>query len=167
MRLVEVGAAVEAAGGGVVEIAFDLGSERRLIGLDGEQVVGAGVAVALAIVALVATASMETSAPSRPPSAPRRFRSAGMAAVSLLLSATASWPSTRREVVAKAETRCSGARPMLLSWLRREVLPSMATKPGLSGQVSRTQAVKASANSSGSMRFIRMVSQRPPGTPWW
>ena len=94
-----------------------------------------------------------------------------MAVVSLLLSATASWPSTRRDVVAKAETRCSGAFPALLSWLRREVLPilgldpGMATKSGLSGQISRTQAVKASENSPGSMRFIRMVSQRPPGTP--
>ncbi|MET3580144.1 hypothetical protein ABID19_003182 [Mesorhizobium robiniae] len=36
------------------------------------------------------------------------------------------------KVVAKAETRCSGDLPALLSWLRREVLPSMATKSGLS-----------------------------------
>ena len=88
-----------------------------------------------------------------------------MAVVSFALSGTASWPSTRRLVVAKAETRWSGALPGARSWLRREVLPSMATRSGLSGQVSRTQAVKAAENRPGSMRFIRMVSQRPPGTP--
>lgn len=41
----------------------------------------------------------------------------------------------------------------------------MATKSGLSGHVSRTQAVKAPANSAGLMRFMSKVSQRPPGTP--
>lgn len=41
----------------------------------------------------------------------------------------------------------------------------MAMNSGLSGQVSRTHAVKQSENRAGSMRFIRMVSQRPPGTP--
>ena len=54
-----------------------------------------------------------------------------MAASSLALSGTASWASTRRAVVAKAETRCSGAAPWLRSWLRREVLPSIATRAGL------------------------------------
>ena len=83
--------------------------------------------------ALVAMASMETSAPLSPSSAPRRSSSTGIAAVSLPCHGTASWPSTRRAVVAKAETRCSGALPVLRSWLRREVLPSMATKSGLLG----------------------------------
>jgi hypothetical protein len=89
-----------------------------------------------------------------------------MAVVSLALSGTASWPSTRRAVVAKAETRCSGGVPVARSWLRREVLPSMATNSGRSGQDARTQAVKAAANRPGLMRFINCVSQRPPGTPW-
>jgi hypothetical protein len=39
-------------------------------------------------------------------------------------------------------------------WLRREVLPSIATKPGWSGQHSATHDVKQSLNSSGSMRFM-------------
>ncbi len=89
-----------------------------------------------------------------------------MAVVSLDLSSTASWPSTSRPVVAKAETRCSAALPAPRSWLRLEVLPSMATKSGRSGQVSRTQAVKQAENVPGSIRFISNVSQRPPGTPW-
>ena len=43
------------------------------------------------------------------------------------LSGTASWPSTRRLVVAKAETRAGAvAPPSARSWLRREVFPSMA-----------------------------------------
>ena len=36
-----------------------------------------------------------------------------------------------------------GALSVLRSWLRREVLPWMATKSNRSGHVSRTQAVKA------------------------
>lgn len=39
---VEINEAVEAIGGSVDEIALDLGSARRLVGLHGEQVVGAG-----------------------------------------------------------------------------------------------------------------------------
>jgi hypothetical protein len=88
-----------------------------------------------------------------------------MAVSSLLLSATASWPSTRRPVVAKAETRCSGPAPSARSWLRREVLPSMATNSGRSGQQARTQSLKQAENSAGLIRFIRIVSQRPVGTP--
>jgi hypothetical protein len=68
-------------------------------------------------------------------------------------------------VVAKAETRCSGAAPAARSWLRREVFPSIATSPALSGQLSRTQSENAAENSAGSIRFIRIVSQRSPGTP--
>ncbi len=64
-----------------------------------------------------------------------------MAVVSLALSGTASWPSTSRVVVAKADTVCRGGVPAARSWLRREVLPSMATRPGHSGQVARTQSV--------------------------
>ena len=54
-------------------------------------------------------ASMETSAPRSPSLGASRSSSDGMAVSSLALSGTASWPSTRREVVAKAETRCSAA----------------------------------------------------------
>jgi hypothetical protein len=114
---------------------------------------------------LVAMASMETSAPFRPSAAPRRSSSGGMAASSLALSGTASAASTSRAVVAKAETRCSGAAPAARSWLRREVLPSMAMSPAFCGQLSRTQSAKAAEKSAGLMRFIRIVSQRSPGTP--
>jgi hypothetical protein len=39
----------------------------------------------------------------------------------------------------------------------------MAMRLALEGQLSRTQAAKASAKSAGLIRFIRMVSQRSPG----
>jgi len=37
-------------------------------------------------------------------------------------------------------------------WRRREVLPSIATRSALSGQLSRTQAAKAAAKSAGTER---------------
>lgn len=78
---------------------------------------------------------------------------------------TASWPSTSLLVVAKAETRCRGALSSPRSWLRRQVLPSMAIRSGRSGQASRTQAVKTAENNAGLTRFMSKVSQRPVGTP--
>src|ERR1700719_3102229 len=95
-------------------------------------------------------ASIETRAPSRS----MRFTSAGIAVISLDFSSVASWPSTKRSIVANADTKCRAFCPRLWSWLRREVLPSMATRSGLSGQHSATHDEKQAANSSGSIRFI-------------
>jgi hypothetical protein len=89
-----------------------------------------------------------------------------MAVNALALLGTASCPSTRRAVVANAETRWIASSPAARSWVRRDVLPSIATKSGRSGQALRTQAVKTAGNSAGLRRFIRIVSQRPPGTPF-
>src|SRR4051812_18388397 len=121
--------------------------------------------IAFAMVGLQAMASMVTSAPSSAPAAASRSRSVGIAFCSQDLSATASWPSTRRSLVAKAETRCSACLPAPRSWLRREVLPSMATSWGASGQVSRTQLMKQVENTSGSTRFISVRSQSAQGMP--
>jgi len=93
---------------------------------------------AAAMAALQAMASMVTMAPANDPLAARRWSRMGMAVSSFDLSATASWPSTSLAVVAKAETRWSGAWPALRSWLRREVLPSIAIRSARSGQTSRT-----------------------------
>ena len=87
----------------------------------------------------------------------------GFAASSAALSGTASCASTRRTVVAKAETRWRGATAAARSWLRREVVPSIATRSAFPGQLSRTQSAKAAAKRPGLIRFIRMVSQRSPG----
>ena len=54
----------------------------------------------------------------------------------------------------------------LRSWLRREVLPSMATRSGRPGQHSATQEEKQAANRSGSIRFITVRSQSAHGMPW-
>ncbi len=88
-----------------------------------------------------------------------------MTATSPALSGMAPWPSTRRLVLANAETRWRGAAPSARPWLRREVLPQVVTNSERPGQASRTQAVKAAENRAGLMRFIRIVSQRPPGMP--
>ena len=75
-----------------------------------------------------------------------------MAVISFDFSSTASWPRTSRLVVANADTRCRAFCPRLRSWLRREVLPSMATSSGLLGQHSATHDEKQAANRSGSIR---------------
>ena len=110
-------------------------------------------------------ASIVATAPSRLRPAASFSSSAGMAVVSLDLSSTASLPSTRRLLVAKAETRCRAARPLDRSWLRRTVLPSMAIASSGSGHEARTQSMKQAANRPGSIRFIMMLSQRPKGNP--
>ena len=112
-------------------------------------------------------ASMVTTAPSRLRPAASFSSNTGMAVVSLVLSSTASCPRTRRLLAAKAETRCSAARPLARSWLRRTVLPSIGDRiDRLLGQQARTQSMKQAANRSGSIRFIMNVSsQRPEGTP--
>ena len=166
MALVDVGVDVERAGRGGGKGGLDLGAQRRSVGLDGEQVVGAGITDGLGDGAVGGDRiDRDQGAPCRPSAAARRSSSAGIAASSLDLSATASWPSTSRAVVAKAETGWIGPASARRSWLRREVLPSIATTSGRSGQASRTRAEKAAWNSPGLIRFIRMVSHRPPGTP--
>ena len=88
-----------------------------------------------------------------------------MAVISFDFSSTASCPSTSRLVVAKADTRCRAFWPRFRSWLRREVLPSIATRPGLSGQHSATHDEKQAANRSGSIRFMTVRNQSAQGMP--
>src|ERR1700692_4657439 len=61
------------------------------------------------MVGLHPMASVETRAPSRS----RRSTRAGTAVISFDFSSTASWPSTSRLLVAKADTRCSALWPVL------------------------------------------------------
>src|SRR3954468_23772903 len=88
---------------------------------------------------------------------------AGMAMISLDLSAPQRWPSTSPCALAQALTRCNGARSCLRSNERRSVLPSMATtsrsKPAAS---EAAQAMKQASNASGSisMNTRRKVSCR-------
>jgi hypothetical protein len=88
-----------------------------------------------------------------------------MAVISFDFSSTASWPSTSRLLVAKADTRCRAFWPVLRLWLRREVLPSIATRSSFSGQHSATHDEKQAMNRSGLMRFITERSQSVHGMP--
>jgi hypothetical protein len=112
MPFIQIGGGVETGGRGVPEEGLDLAAQRRLVGFDGEQIVGPASVMAVAMVALQAMASIVTVAPVKEPAAAKRSSRSGMAASSLDFSSTASWPRTSRPVVAKAETRCSGATPL-------------------------------------------------------
>src|SRR5215217_4709450 len=75
-----------------------------------------------------------------------------MAVISLEVSWTRRWPSTRPCSLAQALTRCKGDRSRLRSNERRSVLPSMAitsrSKPSTS---EPTQAANPRSKASGSM----------------
>ena len=74
-----------------------------------------------------------------------------MATISLDLSATLTWPSTRRWRAAKAETMWMASLPLD----RREVLPSMAITSVDTPVSDATQATKQRWNASAS-RVARM-----------
>ena len=165
MALVEVGEGVELGGRGVLEEGFDLGLQGRLVGLDGEKVIGPGRGDGGGDVRIAGDGIDGDDGPFEGAARRQALEESGMALVSVDFSSTASCPSTSRAEVAKADTRWSGPWPMLRLWLRRAVLPSMAIRSGRSGQTSRTQALKQAENRPGSIRFISSVSQRAPGTP--
>jgi hypothetical protein len=53
----------------------------------------------------------------------------------------------------------------LAMWLRREVLPSIATRWSLFGEHSPTHEEKQAMNRSGSIRFITVRNQSAQGRP--
>ncbi len=74
-----------------------------------------------------------------------------MATISFALSSTATCPSTSPLASAQALTRCTAARPLARSCVRRSVFPSMATTcPAVGGATARTQAMNAAPKASGS-----------------
>ena len=56
-----------------------------------------------------------------------RRSNSGMAVISLDLSSQATCPSDKPSWLAQTLTECSAPSPLALSWLRRLVLPSMAS----------------------------------------
>jgi hypothetical protein len=144
-----------------VEIAFDIGMQRRLVVLTANRV-GAGIENVVGDVGMTAH-GIDRDQRAFKIDALDECRNGGDL---VDFAATACWPSTSRRVVAKAETRCSALRPFLRSWLRREVLPSMATRSGRSGQQAATHDEKQAANRSGSTRFMTVRSQSAHGIPW-
>src|SRR6516165_771205 len=82
------------------------------------------------------------------PSITNMSRSAGMAMISLDLSATLTWPSTRRWRAAKADTMWIAAFAPFLLAEPRNVLPSMATTSADTPISLATQATKRRWNSA-------------------
>ena len=144
-----------------LEGGFDIGQQGRLVAFDGEQIIGFNVADGSGDRG-IACDGVDGDQGAFEAAAGGEFleqqRDGGRF---VGLSSTASCPRTRWLLVAKAETRCSAARPLERSWLPRTVLPSIAIVSREAGQQARTQSMKQAANRSGSIRFIMMLSQRP------
>jgi hypothetical protein len=136
-------------GGHCFKIAFDVGLERWLVVLDSQKIVGPGIEHRLGDVGgLHPMASIET-------------RDLVRFFIDRLLA------STSRLLVAKADTKCRAFWPVFQLWLRRKVLPSIATQWSLPGQHSATHDEKQTMNRSGSIRFITVRSQSAQGMPSW
>jgi hypothetical protein len=103
----------------VFEEAFNLSTQCRLVGLDGEKIAGACV-----------DRGRDRSIGGDGADGDQRALdgSTGIAAISLLFASTASWPSTSRLVVAKAEARCSGARRPVMAAARGLAVDDDGTK---------------------------------------
>jgi len=114
-----------------------------------------------AILGLQAMASMLTSAPLRLP-ASANYPAGGMASISHLVR-RGLWPSTRR-CWCEGRNQMQRRLPQLRSWLRRDVLPSMATISRRSGQHSRP-GHEAGREQSGSSRFISVRNHRAGNAP--
>jgi hypothetical protein len=106
------------------EQALDLSAGVGWLALTARRSAAPAARIAPAIPGWVAMASMATIAPFNPSFSAHRSRRAGMAVRWLVLPSSAAWPSKRRRVAAKAETRWSGACPLARACLRRQVLPS-------------------------------------------
>jgi hypothetical protein len=96
----------------------------RLVILHCQQVVGRGIANRPGDV-WIASHGIDRDQPLRS----RRSMGAGMAVISFDFSKTASCPITSWLSVAKVDTRCRAFWSVFRLWLRREVLPSIATRP--------------------------------------
>src|SRR3954447_25302052 len=105
------------------------------------------------------------SSVTRAPASAKRSRSSGMAAISFDLALMASCPSTRRWRAAQAETRCNGSRPLARLWVRRDVLPSMATRSGSVARRPSTQVTKQVLKSAGSSALMTSLRVSWEGRP--
>jgi hypothetical protein len=88
-----------------------------------------------------------------------------MAVISLVFSGTPSCPKTNLALLASALSVCSALSPLRVSWVRHEVLPSMAIRSCRSGQSAAIQFSKQRPNRTGSMRLTNARSQRTHGIP--
>jgi hypothetical protein len=166
VALVALDVCVEGLWGCVVKEALDLGVERGLVVLDGQEMVGLLVDDVPGDLGIAGNRIDGDQRAGQGPGAGQALQKCRDRGGFVRLVLDRPWPRTSFSPVAKAETRCSAALPATRSWLRREVLPSSAMRSGAAPRSAQAQAMKQAENSSGSMRFIGMLSQRPPGTPW-
>jgi hypothetical protein len=82
-------------------------------------------------------------------------------------SSTLSWDSNSRALVAWAHSACRALSPLRLSWVRREVLPSIAIKSCRCGHCALIQLSKQRPNKIGSTRLTSVRSQPAQGIPKW
>jgi hypothetical protein len=89
---------------------------------------------------------------------PPNFQMRGRAQKSKQRTTTAIWQNEPNSRLTNAFRRL---------WVRRDVLPSIATRSSLSSQHAATHDEKHSVNSLGSMRFMTQRSQSAQGMPKW
>jgi hypothetical protein len=167
MAFVVRGVGVECAGRKGIKAGLDLGAQGRLVGFDRQQVIGAGLldgGCDCPVGRDGVDGNQRAAEPVLFGEPNQQDRNGGQFVGFVPDGFLAQYQAG---CGGEGRNQVNGLAPKARSWLRREVLPSMATKSGRLGLVPRTQAVKAAENSAGLMRFIRMVSQRPPGTPCW
>src|SRR5271155_487506 len=116
VAFVVIDARLDAAWLGGVERDFGFGPKRRLVGFDRRQIIGAGVSDRLGAPGVGGDGVDGDEGVLQAVVFGQLRRSAGMAVNSLLLPSTASWPSTSRLAVAKADARCSACLPCPRSW---------------------------------------------------
>jgi hypothetical protein len=143
------------------EIAFDVGMERRLVILDGQKVVGLGVENRLGDVG-IASHGIDRDQGALKVEALDEGRNGGDL-VRFFIDRLLAQHQTL--VAGEGRDQMQALWPVLRLWLRREVLPSIATRSSWPGQHASTHDEKQARNKSGLMRFITQRSQSANGMP--
>lgn len=165
MSLVEADAALELGLGGIGEESLDVTVQTGLVGLDGQQIVGPRLAYGGGDSAVAGDGVDRQDAALQPTALGQALQQHRNGAEFARFVGDRFLPQNEPAGRGEGRNQMQGAWPAPRSWLRREVLPSMATSSGRSSQQARTQPVKHAENSAGLIRFIMIVSQRPDGTP--
>ena len=170
MAFVVIDVGVVRAGGEVLEKCLYFGPQGRLVGLDGEQIVGARLPDRRRDRGVGGDGVDGDKRPLQAAALRQPLDKHGNGGDFIALVIDRLLAKHQRAGGGESRNQMQGRRalrPVMAATrgLAVDVLPSMATSAGRSGQVWRTQAVKAAENSAGLIRFISKVSQRPPGTP--
>ena len=157
---------LELVGRRVGEGGLDLGAQRRLVGLDREQIVGARRRRSPAAIVGVGGDGVDGDERALQPvlgAEPLQQRRDGGELVRLVGHRLLAEHQAGGGGEGGDEMQRRRAGAAVVAAARG--LAVDGHEAGCSGQLSRTQSAKAAAKSAGLIRFIRMVSQRSPGTP--